>query len=72
MVDENPSAPGVIADAKTGKPCAKTKAEVLTYMASSPWINRLGGISRPLEAKVICADGAFAWIPAEVADEAFR
>ena len=72
MVAETPSEPGVIADAKTGKPRGKDRAQVLTYMALAPWMKELGGISRAPVGEIIYADGAVVRIPAEEADEAFR
>jgi len=72
VVAETPSEPGVIADAKTGKPRGKDRAQVLTYMALAPWMKQLEGISRPPVGEISYADGAVVRIPAEEADEAFR
>jgi len=47
VVAENPSEPGVIADVKTRKPRGNDRAQVLIYMALSPSMKELGGISRP-------------------------
>jgi hypothetical protein len=72
VVAESPSEPGVIADAKTGKPRGKDRAQVLTYMALAPWMKELGAITRPPAGEIVYADGAVERIPADEADEPFH
>ena len=72
VVSETPERAGVIADAKTGRPRGKDRAQVLIYMALAPWLRDFEGISRPPSGELAYADGRIESIPAKEAGEAFR
>lgn len=72
VVSETAEHPGIISDAKTGRPRGKDRAQVLTYMALAPYASALEGISQPPCGELVYESGERVEIPAQEAGAAFQ
>ncbi|QNG26433.1 PD-(D/E)XK nuclease family protein [Synechococcus sp. HK01-R] len=72
VVSETNSMPGIISDAKTGRPRGKDRAQVLTYMALAPYATALEGVQHPPCGELVYANGDRVEIPALEAGVAFQ
>jgi len=72
VVSETPDQPGIIADAKTGRPRGKDRAQVLIYMALAPHASALDGVRRPPTGELVYASDGRVEIPAAEAGPAFQ
>jgi len=72
VVSETVDQPAIIADAKTGRPRGKDRAQVLTYMALAPHAAALEGVQRPPCGELVYASGERVEIPAAEAGAAFQ